>query len=439
MREDHNKGSGTLVLVFAVAAAAQLAAVWWFAARPLGGDEVEYDALARGLVETGRYTRQAGFSSLMYSAEAGAFTSFRPPGWPWVLAGFYRLFGYSLLPPRLGLALWNAAGCVVLTLLAERVFSNRRVGVAAGLLWALWPAAIWYPGTRSLTLGSESLSLPLLLLALLLLARAPEGRPWLAVLAGVLLGACALVRSNFVLLLPLGAAWAIAAARGGIRPRLHRATLVLVGGLLVVFPWMLRNHARLGSFVIATQLEPLFLGNNAWASGSYDSEFFDHFGSLQVRWLVERHPGFRAKTELEKGRIYAGEALVYAREHPRREAWLVGRRALFFFSPLREAEDGDISYDWAFATVVGVCLLGLRFLRPRGVGVWVLALPVVATFITCIVVLFMPRYRYPAEPTLVALACQTVNVAGARFGWRAALWAVALVLAFNFGVALFLG
>jgi hypothetical protein len=32
-----------------------------------------------------------------------------------------------------------------------------------------------------------------------------------------------------------------------------------------------------------------------------------------------------------------------------------------------------------------------------------------------------------------------VSVAGARFGWPAALWAVALLLAFDIGVALFLG
>jgi hypothetical protein len=51
----------------------------------------------------------------------------------------------------------------------------------------------------------------------------------------------------------------------------------------------------------------------------------------------------------------------------------------------------------------------------------------------------MPRYRYPAEPALVAIACQTVNVGRARFGWPAALGAVALLLAFNIGVVLFLG
>jgi hypothetical protein len=203
---------------------------------------------------------------------------------------------------------------------------------------------------------------------------------------------------------------------------------------------MLRNHARIGSFTIASQREPIFLGNNDWARGSYDAEFFNDAHSAQVRWLLARHPDFEKKSEIDKGHIYTAEAVAYARRHPLRQAWLVGRRALLFFSPLRDTEDADYLFDWAFATVAILCLIGgagVTVALPRSVSM--LALPVVATFVTCLIVLFLPRYRYPAEPMLVALACQSVAVSSARHGTATTLGAVALLLAASFGVALYRG
>jgi 4-amino-4-deoxy-L-arabinose transferase-like glycosyltransferase len=429
-----------LAVVFAVAVTARGAVAWRFRGQPLGGDEIEYDALARGLVETGQYTRQPGFSTMLYSPEPGAPTSFRPPGWPFVLATLYRLLGHAPMPARIALATWNAAGCVLLVLLLARLFSDRRAAVVAGLLWALWPASVWYPGTRSTTLSTESLATPLVLAALLLLSHARTGGAPLALAAGALFGGCALVRSNLSLLIPLTAGWIFVATAGGLRTRLQRAGLLLLGGALVVCPWMLRNRVQLGSFGIASQREPIFLGNNAWARGSYDSEFFNDLNSAQVHWLLARHPHFEEYSEVEKGRIYVAEALTYARQHPLRQAWLVARRAVLFFSPLRETEDADNAYDWAFATIAAVCLFGAAGLvkaNPQSVAL--IALPVVATFVTCLLVLFVARYRYPAEPMLVALASQTLLVAVDRYGALRTLGAVALLLAFNLGVVLFMG
>jgi len=50
-----------LAVVFLAALAARGAAAWAFRDHPLRGDEIEYDALAGGLMETGRDARQPGF------------------------------------------------------------------------------------------------------------------------------------------------------------------------------------------------------------------------------------------------------------------------------------------------------------------------------------------------------------------------------------------
>ena len=233
-----------------------------------------------GWCGTGRYARQPGFSTMLLAEPGAHFLS--SPGWPFVLSGLYRIFGEAPMPARLALAAWNAAGCVLLVLLLTRLSFDRRAALATGVVWALWPASVWYPGTRSTTLSTESLAIPVLFLALLALAHAGTGRAATPLAAGVLFGCCALVRSNFSLLIPLAAAWILLATEGERRTRLQRAALLLLGGALVVCPWMLRNRMLLGSFTIATQREPIFLGNNAWARGSYDSEFFSDLNSAQV-------------------------------------------------------------------------------------------------------------------------------------------------------------
>jgi hypothetical protein len=363
---------------------------------------------------------------------------FRTPGWPFVLAQLKRALGDSLLATRLALAAWNGVGCVALALLAHRVWSNRDVATAAGLLWACWPAAVSYPGTRSATLGTESLAIPLMVVAVLVLAlgAARDGR--LALAGGGLLGACGLVRSNLSLLIPLAAVWLLAFGEGRLRQRVGHALLVLIGAAAVVGPWMIRNYERLGTFALASQRDVLFLGHNAWGRGSYDGDFFNS-QSAQVQALITHHPGFLQASEIEKAAAYSREAMASIREYPARETWLLARKAALFLSPLRETEDGDSAYDWVFATVAVVCVAGWRWRLPRHApGEWLLALPIVTALVTCLLVYFMPRYRYPAEPMMAAFACQAVSLACARHGAATVAGALGLLLAGNLAIALVL-
>src|SRR5262249_50294555 len=148
-----------------------------------------------------------------------------------------------------------------------------------------------------------------------------------------------------------------------------------------------------------------------------DGEFLSDPRGGQYEWLDSRHPGFVGKSEIEKSRIYAQEAVTFMREHPGREAWLVARRALLFFSPLRETDDGDLALDWTFGAVVLLCAPAVAWIvAERERGALLLVMPVVAVLATCLAVLFLPRYRYPAEPMMVALAGQGAQVASRKLG-----------------------
>jgi len=51
-------------------------AIWWQSTN-LGGDEIEYNALALGLLERGEYTSQPGFLPTLYSPVPFSPTAFR--------------------------------------------------------------------------------------------------------------------------------------------------------------------------------------------------------------------------------------------------------------------------------------------------------------------------------------------------------------------------
>jgi len=185
--------------------------------------------------------------------------------------------------------------------------------VVAGLLWAAWPAAV----LASTALQTESVAVPVLLTGLLMLASSGNHHGLLVHIgAGLALGLAALCRANLVLVVPGALLWLFMSYRRHSQRALVAATVVGGVALLTAVPWLLRNYSRLGVVALATQREPLFLGNNAWARGSYDGEFFAPYAGRQERWLEARHPGFRMKPEVEKSRIYAIEAVTYWRESP---------------------------------------------------------------------------------------------------------------------------
>ena len=91
--------------------------------RPLGGDEVEYHALAVRLWE-GR-----GFSD-----KRGNPTAYRAPGLPVLLAFLYRLNGPDPKAARVAMAAVGGLSSGLLVLLTSRVF-NVYAGALAGMIW----------------------------------------------------------------------------------------------------------------------------------------------------------------------------------------------------------------------------------------------------------------------------------------------------------------
>jgi 4-amino-4-deoxy-L-arabinose transferase-like glycosyltransferase len=167
-----------------------------------------------------------------------------PPGYPFVLALVYAVFGESDAATQIFQAACDALAAALVFLIAAELLTYG-VGRIAGALCAVAPQFCW----NSLMLLPDTLAVLPLLAAVWLLLRARAGRPVLkALAAGALVGASCWLRANALLLAPFVALAAVPFlfARGG---RVRPALALVAGAVLAVAPLTLRNAFVYGHFI----------------------------------------------------------------------------------------------------------------------------------------------------------------------------------------------
>src|SRR5579883_1768239 len=70
-------------------------------------------------------------------------TVYRPPLWPWIIAGLSLIFGRADIYDRLFLCCLGAGTCVLIYLFARELF-GRRIGLIAGVMACIYPALYLY-------------------------------------------------------------------------------------------------------------------------------------------------------------------------------------------------------------------------------------------------------------------------------------------------------
>ncbi len=419
--------------VLAGALALRLGAALW--APPLQGDAADYDRLARALVE-GRG----------YVAPSGRPTSWRPPLYPALLAGVYRVAGERPGAVRVVQAVVGTATVAAVFALGT-LLGGEGVGVVAAGLVAVDPAQV-FAGSHLL---SETLFTALLLAGVLAAARAAArwgtgrgGVPWGA-LAGALLALASLTRA-VALLLPFvllaGAALLGAPGdapgdgegpdaagrlrsmrRGRGRPGLLAAGAALLCFALVLAPWAARNARVNGKLVpVATQGGVTFYAGNHPVNGWI-------FGLIPSDSITRRTEGM---SETQASDYLFGVTLRDLARDPARTLRLEALKVLFFWVPV----DWEV-LPW-YGSLEPIYLLTLLWagvlvaLVVRGrVGTallrwWPAWLPLLYMFAMALVFYGSPRFRLPVDPLLAVLAGGGVVAVARRAGRRTALRALAL-------------
>lgn len=256
-----------LVAVVALAFLVRLAWVALFARTPTGlSDPALYNDAAS------RFADGEGYRSLL-----GEPTAYYPPGYPAVLSWIYRLADLVGLAAHratvVGVvqSLWwgVSAGAVMLT---GRSVGGVRVGLAGGLVLALWPNLIAHAGahlTESLFVMLVSVSIA----ALVWLAdRGPLDRrdvPALVVLA-LTVGPAILVRPQVAgVVIAVCAGWLL--ARVDLRRTLAVVMVLVAACTLWAAPWIVRNQDVVGggTLISTNNGTNLCIGYNDDATGAF--------------------------------------------------------------------------------------------------------------------------------------------------------------------------
>jgi hypothetical protein len=308
-------------------------------------------------------------------------TAIRPPLYPTVLAGAFRVFGVHV---GVAQGVNIVAGCIVVVLgalIAERI-SGPRAGLCAGIVLALYPPLL----ANDVVPLVESFALLLVFAAVLLLI---EGR---TVFAGVSLGLLMLDRAS--------AQWFVVVIAGWVVWRFgwqHAARLVVVA-LLVASPWIARNAVQVGGPVLVAtngfNLDAVYSNEARLSSGGFVDAYFDsRFAKLRMDAVDEVDLDARLRRNaLHDLRRHPARILQVARTNV--ERWFELRPGL---NRTAERHDGRNLWvrDWTLPLFYVVTGAGLfAFVRTRrSAAAQLLALAAGYFTVVCLFSISVPRLR----------------------------------------------
>lgn len=392
---------GTLLpaLVVVLALVLRLAYLVWFVGPGYQPtlDAREYSDIAASLA-TGR-----GFA-----LADGTPTAIRPPLFPLLLAGVYRLAGVENYGAGLLLQVFIGVGIVVATLLVGRRF-GRPVGLLAALIAATYPLLIFAGGS----LLTEPLFILLVVLAMdAALAGLAQPSAQRGMWLGLWLGLAGLARPNGLLLAPFLAVWLLLTAGGSRLQRLRMVAGAVVLVAVVTLPWVIRNYLVFRSFIPSTTM------GGAVLFGAYNERVLNE-PALRGDWVSPCEvPGAGwtcGLDELARDAAWRALGLAFIRTH------LADLPALFWWRfvkfwhlyPFAHGFPANIGF-WYYAAVT----------LSAGAGAWVLRrswrqLGALVAVILCFMAtaLFFWggfRMRAPAEPALIVLAAAAWAAVGRR-------------------------
>ncbi len=392
--------------IFGTALAIRLFHIWQIRHAPFFdlklGDAAAYDAWARRTVGGDWVGRDVFYQAPLY---------------PYFLALVYSTVGSSPLTVRLVQAIVSAGSCALLADAGWRIFS-RCAGIAAGLLLATYPPAIFLD-----TLIQKSvLDLFFLSLALWLISRLlAVSRRSIWWQLGLAFGCLSLTRENAGVLIVPTLIWLALQRSIVVRDRAIFGALFFAGLATVLAPVAIRNAIVGGEFFVTTaQLGPnLYIGNNEHSDGTYtplrplrEKASFERQDATD---LAEQALG-HSLTPGEVSSYYTGQVLRFAATQPSRWLRLLGRKFLLAWNAteIADTEDQYTYAHWSWPLAIGA-MWNLGVLAPlAALGIWITAgewrrlwilYVMLATYVASVVLFYVfARYRFPMVPFLILFA-----------------------------------
>lgn len=353
-------------------------------------------------------------------------TAYRPPLWPFLIAGISLIFGRADIYDRLFLSCLDAGTCVLIYLFARDLF-GKRVGLIAGLSACIYPALYIYDGW----MYTEALYTFLLTAICYTVLRIQRtgGQKWqLWLLCGVLLALLALTRPNGMLVIGLVLFWTLCLSWRKLlskRVIIHAALAALIACLLIA-PWTLRNYLASHSLI------PVATGDGTVLLGAYNNQVLtqqDTPGSWlnplktnpQVEQVLRPFPLYTCNAPCEVAREDASKnaALQWIKTHPSTMPILLFDHLRNFWTPYTREADlpmerfpelsaSQFVHAMSETLPIAVCLLAalglVVTLRKYWCELFFAYLVILSTLGEALVYYGSSRFRAPIEPLLILLA-----------------------------------
>jgi len=320
----------------------------------LRSDALEYHEYGVHLAQEGRYyIINHGPQVAWHGME---MLSYRPPGYPFFLAGIYSILGDRPRAALLAQALLDTL-TVLLVFMLARFYLPENASLLVALLYALSP--FYVP-----MIMTEVLFIFLLMLNLLHWARAGEFRLPAQALFGLAFGAAVLTRPGTIIFAPLVAFLLLFTGdKSAWQKRALALAVWAVCAAAVVAPWLVREYRVHGRFVFITSN-----GGRTFFDGNYlpdtatqiitkgrlnhedevqiDRDFLD----LTVQYLQE-HPGHAVRMMFKRLRNlwrfdlpseFRVLYLDYLLAKPGVLVWLLGGIVYFLFALTRVVTVGAL-------------------------------------------------------------------------------------------------
>jgi hypothetical protein len=262
----NDRRSRSFALAVLVAFALRLAWVIW-ATGPISSE----------LSDPAQYLSYAErFSSGSTPELYGRSTAFLPPGYPLLLAPLSFVARHTgWISVNFAASLANvvlATATVVFVAWLARIWIGPAARNPAAWIMALAPGHIYYTSVVLSETLFATLTTGLLLAASLLVRNGREGQAKALVVVGVFVGWALLVRSPGAFLV-FAPALALRAMAGSWKGALRATGWVVLGTLVLIVPWTIRNAVQVGVAVPISTNNAAFLctGHNDRADGRFDA------------------------------------------------------------------------------------------------------------------------------------------------------------------------
>jgi 4-amino-4-deoxy-L-arabinose transferase-like glycosyltransferase len=361
--------------------------------------------------ETGRIARSIvegkGFSSPFF-ADTGP-TAWLTPVYPYLLAGVFKIFGVYTKASALAIlslnCLFSALTCIPVFLIARRCFGER-TAAWAGWLWAFFPLSIYFAADFIWDTSLATLLLPSLFLIVLHLEDSPGIWRWAGF--GAFAGFAALTDPVILSVAPFLTLWLLYRFWKRREPWFAPGAAALVGVILVLSPWFIRNYRTFHKFIPLRSgfWFEVYCGNNAdswhWDPPGYhpsdnDAEWREYQQLGEARYMA-----LKGKQAIE---FIGAHKMLYATQTLRRVVYIW--TGFWSFSKRYLSQEPMDPPNIFFLTVLTIlALAGLRrAFREKGSGV---GMPYLIVFIFFPVVYYITHpedyYRRPMDPLFVILA-----------------------------------